>query len=542
MRGGVNTSTCSNRPLRKKRKVLYNIESKKEIRGLTNQTQRTQEQEEEEHPVPMTWTRLHDACQRQDSQLVIQLLSTSKEEMKMMLEMEMEGEEDECPAAAAAAAGMTMYVSEALMHDEHNSTPLHIAVWNCAGSGKTSVILALIDACPQAVTDKDILGNTPIHVGASHPNTNSIVMKALLDASIGGSKNGASITNKEGLTPLHMACRHAPTNEHVIGLLLEAYPEALWKRTRMGDPAPSSRRVVRKNGSSSGSTNMNNDDGRYHFVTDTAGGKSNLLHTSNTGSYHWFEALKVVQHKDHIRDGSYPLHMAVEAAGAPREVIEMLIRGANEYLELNNNNNNGNNIHDKTNVLLLTNKHGETPLHIALKENDEKSSMMGSSSSSSNDWTMTVDDRGNDKYQMIYTLLHGDKVSSPPTSPKVAKKAVVKGGGGATTTASLTTSATATKKPPNVNVSSSLAHAVTRIKEKRHGNLPLHTAAQYGCSVSVAKLLLQHYPNAIHEQNLDKKTPLQLALEYNHCSDDVLRLLEISDHAEEDEDIPTVAE
>ena len=515
-----------------RRKGRSYIERKKTAKVVPTDQPGTRE--ESPSPVPMTWTRLHDACQRQDSQLVIQLLSTSKEEMKMMMEMEME-DDDECPATAAvAAAGMTMYVSEALMHDEHNSTPLHIAVWNCAGSGKTSAILALIDACPQAVTDKDILGNTPIHVAASHPNTNSIVMKALLDASI--DSNGASITNKEGLTPLHMACRHAPTNEHVIGLLLEAYPEALWKRTRMGDPAPP-RRVVRKNGTSSGSTNMNNsdDDGRYHFVTDTAGGKSNLLHTSNTGSYHWFEALKVVQHKDHARDGSYPLHMAVAAAGAPREVIEMLIRGANEYLELNNN---GNNIHDKTNVLLLTNKYGETPLHIALKEN-EKSSMMGSSSS--NDWMMMVDDKGNDKYQMIYTLLHGDKVSSPPTSPKVAKKAVV-GGVGTTTTASLATTATATKKPPNVNVASSLAHAVTRIKEKRHGNLPLHNAAQFGCSVSVAKLLLQHYTNAIHEQNLDEKTPLQLALEYNHCSDDVLRLLEISDHAEEDEDIPTVAE
>ena len=161
----------------------------------------------------MTWTRLHDACQRQDSQLVVKLLSSPSSSMML-------GQEhySECPVA-----------SEALMHDEHNSTPLHIAAWG--GVTPNHVIQALIDACPQAVTDKDILGNTPIHVAASHPKTNSVVMKALLDAS--AAMKGASITNKEGLTPLHMACRHAPSNEHVIGLLIEAYPEALWKRTRV---------------------------------------------------------------------------------------------------------------------------------------------------------------------------------------------------------------------------------------------------------------------------------------------------------------------
>ena len=75
----------------------------------------------------------------------------------------------------------------------------------------------------------------------------------------------------------------------------------------MGDPAP---RRIRK-GSRASSDEINRNDGRYHFVTDTAGGKSNLLNTSNTGSYHWFEALKVVQ-QEHVRDGSFPLHMRSE--------------------------------------------------------------------------------------------------------------------------------------------------------------------------------------------------------------------------------------
>ena len=48
-----------------------------------------------------------------------------------------------------------------------------------------------------------------------------------------------------------------------------------------------------------------------------------------------------------IRDGAYPLHMAI-AASAPKEVIQLLLEGSSD-------------------VLLKTNKLGETPLHLALK-------------------------------------------------------------------------------------------------------------------------------------------------------------------------------
>lgn len=48
-----------------------------------------------------------------------------------------------------------------------------------------------------------------------------------------------------------------------------------------------------------------------------------------------------------IRDGSYPLHMALEAH-APTEVVELLVEKGAE-------------------MLLKTNKFGETPLHVALK-------------------------------------------------------------------------------------------------------------------------------------------------------------------------------
>jgi hypothetical protein len=184
----------------------------------------------------------------------------------------------------------------------------------------------------------------------------------------------------------------------------------------MGNPAPPHK-------------TRNSKEATQHFVIDTASKpNANLIDL-------WYELLT-----HQIRDGSYPLHEAV-AAGAPRGVIEMLLKEADD-------------------VLLLTNKHGETPLHIALANQS------------------TVDGD-------VMDILAGTNLS------------------------------------------------IARVKEKDNGNLPIHTAAIHGCSVAVAKMLLEIHPNSIHEKNDHFKTPLDLAMEHRHCSEDVVRLFTISDHAED---------
>jgi hypothetical protein len=50
---------------------------------------------------------------------------------------------------------------------------------------------------------------------------------------------------------------------------------------------------------------------------------------------------------DQVRDGAYPLHMAI-LAGAPVHVVTLLLQGAPD-------------------MVLTTNKYGETPLHVALQ-------------------------------------------------------------------------------------------------------------------------------------------------------------------------------
>jgi ankyrin repeat protein len=142
----------------------------------------------------MTWTRLHDACQHHNHRLILSL---------------------------------TQYFSEeAMMVDDHGSTPLHIACW---GNPPLEVVQALLMSCPLAATDKDAFGNTPLHVATAHPNTAPAVVREILSVC----PTAASIVNKEGLMPLHMACRYAPSNEAVISALIDAYPYALKARTKV---------------------------------------------------------------------------------------------------------------------------------------------------------------------------------------------------------------------------------------------------------------------------------------------------------------------
>jgi ankyrin repeat protein len=85
-----------------------------------------------------------------------------------------------------------------------------------------TIVEALVAAFPQAVTDQDVHGDTPLHVALMNPEANCEVVHALLKAC----PTVASVANTEGLYPLHVACRHCP-DEKVIDVLLEEYPYAL---------------------------------------------------------------------------------------------------------------------------------------------------------------------------------------------------------------------------------------------------------------------------------------------------------------------------
>lgn len=203
------------------------------------------------------------------------------------------------------------------MVDDHGSTPLHIA---CSSNPTVDVIEALISAHPQAVSDKDNHGDTPMHVALCSPDVGVDVIGVLLRAC----PTVASIANREGLMPIHVACRFCPRNEEVVGMLVDAYPFSLRTHIKMGDPAPTKKEepLVAKKESD-------------HVILD--GSVRSAMNTSD---------LRFRARGEQIRDGAYPLHMAI-AAGATLSVIEILIAEAPD-------------------VLTMGNKYGSTPLHVAL--------------------------------------------------------------------------------------------------------------------------------------------------------------------------------
>jgi ankyrin repeat protein len=229
----------------------------------------------------MTWTTLHDACERQDT---AEILVRTK-----------------------------VHPEEAVREDDRGATPLHIACWT---NPPLSVVEALIQAFPGAIQDQDVHGDTPLHVALTNPETNPDVIRALLEAC----PSAASIANKEGLYPLHKACRYGAT-EQVVNALLEAYPEALRTHIKMGYPVPRRKSSAEKR-----------DD--VHPVVDPTRRLSGTMANLNFADA-----------GNQIRDGAYPLHMAVASKCSP-VVVEMIMKEAPD-------------------VLTMTNKFGETPLHLA---------------------------------------------------------------------------------------------------------------------------------------------------------------------------------
>jgi ankyrin repeat protein len=189
--------------------------------------------------------------------------------------------------------------------------------------------------------------------------------------------------------------------------------------------------VIKKHKTSRLMNNEHDDDGSHlYFVTDMAG-KANLEATITRYSL-----------GEQIRDGSYPLLMAIQS-GTTCPVVQTMLRG---------------NIMENR-LLLQTNKFGETALHLALLNAEEH-------------------DHG-----VITMLLQSSKNSF-----------------------------------------------LVEAKEKRHGNLPIHIAAMRGCSATIVDQLLSLEPDSIFGKNRAGKTPLDLAIEYGHCREEVVRLLEISEH------------
>lgn len=259
----------------------------------------------------MTWTVLHDACEHEDIETVIQRTKVNAEEANSL--------------------------------DDHGATPLHIA---CFNNPPKEMLEALIAAHPQALVTRDMHGDTPLHIALSNPATTINVIRTLAKAC----PKALMISNREGLKPLHEACRFGSMNDEIISLLVETCEAAAKVRIRVRS------RVCVDFGSCFAIVNHRSALLRFIQMGDLV--PSRGTHTPENqhlvvegsprrGAYGTtnidlrFEAIE-----EQDRDGSYPLHMAV-ANRSSLHVLDMLINAAPE-------------------VVHCTNKYGETPLHVAL--------------------------------------------------------------------------------------------------------------------------------------------------------------------------------
>jgi ankyrin repeat protein len=146
----------------------------------------------------MTWTKLHEACERcNEGQELLPLVSECQEEI--------------------------------LSTDDRGATALHYLCWG-GDKSNLEVAKAILRSCPQAASAQDLLGNTPLHVACACPFTGKPLVQLLLDVF----PDAASTVNREGLLPLHMACRYASHNDPVIGLLIDVYPYAVRSSIKVG--------------------------------------------------------------------------------------------------------------------------------------------------------------------------------------------------------------------------------------------------------------------------------------------------------------------
>lgn len=62
------------------------------------------------------------------------------------------------------------------------------------------------------------------------------------------------------------------------------------------------------------------------------------------------------------------------------------------------------------------------------------------------------------------------------------------------------------------------------MRDKANANLPIHVAAASGCSIHVARMLLEKWPELIVERNGAHLKASEVALKGGNCSKEVIRL------------------
>mmetsp|Transcript_16464 Transcript_16464/g.25693 ORF Transcript_16464/g.25693 Transcript_16464/m.25693 type:complete len:220 (+) Transcript_16464:177-836(+) len=197
------------------------------------------------------------------------------------------------------------------------------------------VLEAIVRACPAAIEVRDHLGDTPLHIAITKHSHNvegeikvhgSKIFGALVDANPGV----CYVKNKEGMTPLHMYCRYAYMDVGLLKKFIAANRDALTTKTKMGTLSPMSTSPPRS-------------------VSET------FMHPVVDAEHRSVVGMSELRYRDKgnaacIRDGGYPLHLALANPSVTYQSAKLLIDEAPE-------------------VLSLRDKHHRSPLQVALQFN-----------------------------------------------------------------------------------------------------------------------------------------------------------------------------
>lgn len=223
----------------------------------------------------MTYTQLHDTCSRHDTHGVISRCRSNPEEIVEL--------------------------------DDHGLTPLHTLFH--ISNPSSDAIACILRANSQVLVMRDTHGDTPLHWALKWNDINF----SIIDMLVSSSANTLSIPNNAGALPLHTACRFCSGRIDIIRLLVNKYPPALRRHVKLGSL------VKRKSPRNVDTLTFRKPSD--HVVLDPAAKHSNI-----------FE-LTYLENGTQLRDGSYPIHIALHER-APFEVVQLLLSSYPESLNL----------------------------------------------------------------------------------------------------------------------------------------------------------------------------------------------------------------
>eukprot|EP01083_Nonionella_stella_P113393 334277_1 len=249
----------------------------------------------------MTWSILHENCEHQIEDGVIKRCESNPEETTLV--------------------------------DEHGLTPLHLL---CFSNPSIKALSSLLETNAKVLLQQDIHGDTPLHIALRNDQVNKDAIVMMINAF----PNILSISNKEGLMPLHVCCRYCSNRSDIIDFIARSYPKACMVHIKHGNLVKSNRRIDHhhhyhhqsymniQTSTKQQEPKQNQDHTKQqpkHFIADmnVHSQKSNI-------------DIKFHQYDSQIRDGSYPLHIAL-SNGASTDVIKILIDvGGDDVLRMKN--------------------------------------------------------------------------------------------------------------------------------------------------------------------------------------------------------------